>query len=152
MELYYAKIGLDGLVLDVFKVPSIEAVDPETLEVEDVRAIDYLIRLTGHAAWKRTFKDASEYAMFAYRGCIWDTTNQIFCQSESEKPFPSWVMNTTNGMWEAPVALPADASNGIPEGRNHESNPVRYGWDEDAGEWVTAEAQGFAPLPEGAEG
>ena len=39
-------------------------------------------------------------------------------------PHPSWVLDTVNYKWEAPLPLPADA------------DTVAYYWDEDAGEWV----------------
>jgi hypothetical protein len=41
------------------------------------------------------------------------------------QPFPSWALNEGTGLWESPVPLPT------------EGGP--YQWDEDAGEWVTAD-------------
>lgn len=40
------------------------------------------------------------------------------------KPYPSWVLDETTCLWEAPVALPDDA------------DTVAYEWDEEAGNWV----------------
>lgn len=46
------------------------------------------------------------------------------------KPFNSWVLNETTCLWDAPVAMPADAGTGEP--------PKRYQWDEDSVNWVEA--------------
>jgi hypothetical protein len=44
------------------------------------------------------------------------------------KPFNSWVLNETTCLWDAPVAMPADAGTGEP--------PKRYQWDEESVNWV----------------
>ena len=38
------------------------------------------------------------------------------------KPYPSWLLNTTTGLWDAPVPYPNDGK--------------RYEWDEDTQSWV----------------
>jgi hypothetical protein len=38
------------------------------------------------------------------------------------KPYPSWTLNTTSYLWEAPVAMPTDDK--------------RYTWDEATTSWV----------------
>ena len=43
------------------------------------------------------------------------------------KPFDSWVLDEGTCLWVAPVALPDDA------------DTVAYAWDEEAGDWVTAD-------------
>jgi len=40
------------------------------------------------------------------------------------KPFPSWVLDPTKGLWEAPVPKPPAEDGGM------------WVWDEDAQEWV----------------
>jgi hypothetical protein len=42
------------------------------------------------------------------------------------KPFPSWTLNETSCLWEAPVAMPTDGK--------------MYSWDEDSGSWKEATA------------
>lgn len=44
------------------------------------------------------------------------------------KPYSSWVLNETTCLWDAPVAMPADAGTGEP--------PKRYTWDEGTANWV----------------
>jgi hypothetical protein len=38
------------------------------------------------------------------------------------QPYPSWLLNTTTGLWEAPVPYPTDGKH--------------YTWDEDTQSWV----------------
>jgi len=38
------------------------------------------------------------------------------------KPYPSWLLNTTTGLWDPPVPYPTDGK--------------RYEWDEDTQSWV----------------
>ena len=38
------------------------------------------------------------------------------------KPYPSWTLNETTCLWDAPVAYPTDGK--------------AYSWDEEAGNWV----------------
>jgi len=50
------------------------------------------------------------------------------------KPYNSWVLNETTCLWDAPVAMPADAGTGEP--------PKRYTWDEATISWVEVETEG----------
>jgi hypothetical protein len=38
------------------------------------------------------------------------------------KPYPSWLLNTTTGLWDPPIPYPTDGKN--------------YVWDEDTQSWV----------------
>ena len=42
------------------------------------------------------------------------------------QPYPSWTLNETSCLWEAPVAMPTDGK--------------MYNWDEDSGSWKEATA------------
>lgn len=48
------------------------------------------------------------------------------------KPFNSWVLDEQTCLWNAPVAMPADAGTGEP--------PKRYTWDEATTSWVEVNA------------
>ena len=43
------------------------------------------------------------------------------------QPYPSWLLNITTGLWEAPVPYPTDGK--------------QYVWDEDAQSWVKVPEQ-----------
>jgi len=44
------------------------------------------------------------------------------------KPYASWVLDEQTCLWNAPVAMPADAGTGEP--------PKRYTWDEATTSWI----------------
>lgn len=60
---------------------------------------------------------------YAGLGFTYDATLDAFIP---EKPFPSWLLNTTSCLWEAPVPYPTDGK--------------AYVWDEEQQSWVKAPA------------
>ena len=58
---------------------------------------------------------------FAVPGGSYDAENDAFYDIQ---PYPSWTLNTTSYLWEAPVALP-EAGEG-----------EEYDWDEETETWV----------------
>ena len=44
------------------------------------------------------------------------------------KPYPSWVLNNTTGIWEAPVAIPVQEE-GV--------DLIEYVWDEESQSWTS---------------
>jgi hypothetical protein len=63
-------------------------------------------------------------ANFASIGYTYDKANDVFY---APQPYPSWVLNTTTWLWEAPVAYPIDGKG--------------YIWNESAQSWVLAPGQ-----------
>ena len=55
---------------------------------------------------------------YAGIGFTWDPDNDVFY---SPQPYPSWVLNETTWIWEAPVAYPTDGE--------------AYIWNENQGNW-----------------
>jgi hypothetical protein len=63
---------------------------------------------------------------YAGLGYTYDAERDAFIPP---KPFASWVLNEDSTcLWDAPVAMPADAGTGEP--------PKRYTWDEATTSWV----------------
>ena len=56
---------------------------------------------------------------YAGIGYTYDQTNDVFY---APKPYPSWTLNETTWLWQAPIAYPADGKN--------------YSWDEANQSWV----------------
>jgi hypothetical protein len=65
---------------------------------------------------------------YAGLGYTYDAERNAFIPP---KPFASWVLNEDTCLWDAPVAMPADAGTGEP--------PKRYTWDEETISWVEVE-------------
>jgi hypothetical protein len=55
---------------------------------------------------------------YAGIGYTYDVTNDVFY---APQPYPSWVLNNTTWLWEAPVAKPTDGKS--------------YIWDENIQNW-----------------
>ena len=72
--------------------------------------------------WLETFKDGTRGHM-AGIGYSYDSELDAFIPAQ---PYPSWVLDEETLLWSAPVPIP-DTENS-------------YVWDEDAGDWVAAEA------------
>jgi hypothetical protein len=65
---------------------------------------------------------------YAGIGYTYDAARDAFIPP---KPYNSWVLNEDTCLWDAPVAMPADAGTGEP--------PKRYTWDEATTSWVEIE-------------
>jgi hypothetical protein len=57
---------------------------------------------------------------YAGIGYTYDTENDVFY---APQPFPSWILNNTTWLWEAPVAMPTD-------GKQYKWNESITNWEE----------------------
>jgi hypothetical protein len=57
---------------------------------------------------------------YAGIGYVYDATNDVFYE---QQPFPSWTLNNTTWLWEAPVAYPTD-------GKVYKWNESITNWEE----------------------
>jgi hypothetical protein len=57
---------------------------------------------------------------YAGIGYTYDATNDVFY---APQPYPSWVLNNTTWLWEAPVAMPTD-------GKDYRWNESITNWEE----------------------
>lgn len=55
---------------------------------------------------------------FAGIGYVYDIINDVFYESQ---PYPSWILNNTTWLWEAPIAYPTDGK--------------QYKWNESITNW-----------------
>ena len=56
---------------------------------------------------------------YGQTGFTWDAVNQVFY---APQPYPSWVLNESTWLWQAPVPYPTDGN--------------QYYWDESTLSWV----------------
>lgn len=56
---------------------------------------------------------------YACIGDVYDATNDVFY---AKRPYPSWTLNTSKWIWEAPIPIPIDNKN--------------YLWDETTKNWI----------------
>jgi hypothetical protein len=108
----FAKIGLNGKVIEVHSVVNEVLHDSNGIEREDI-GIDFLTKLHGWAIWKQTsynthggIHDNGGTPLrknHAGMGYTYDEDRDAFIP---KKPYNSWILNENTCLWEAPVAIP----------------------------------------------
>jgi len=115
---HFAKIGLNGKVIEVTKVNNEVLHDSNGVE-QEVNGIDFLTKLTGYPVWKQTSYNANLRKNFAGVGYTYDEDKDAFIPP---KPYSSWTLNETTCLWEPPVVYPTD-------GQRYTWNETNQSWD-----------------------
>jgi hypothetical protein len=109
---HFAKLGVGNKVLRVSVVSNDVAVSEQA-------GIDFLNNLYGSRdVWKQTSYNGNIRKNFAGKGFTYDEDRDAFIPP---KPYPSWTLNETTCIWEAPVAYPDDGQ--------------IYNWNESTQQW-----------------
>ena len=124
----FAKIGLNGKVLEVQSVNNSVLLDSNGTEQEQ-KGIDFLTKQTNWPIWVQCSYNTRQGVHITggtpFRknypgvGYIYDEDNDAFIP---KKPHSNFVLNETTGLWEPPVAYPDDGN--------------QYRWDFDSESWV----------------
>jgi hypothetical protein len=122
---HFAKIE-NNVVTQVIVVDNKDCADASGVEKEYIGAA-FCEKLFG-GTWKQTSYNGSIRKNYAGIGYSYDSERDAFIPP---KPYNSWVLNENTCLWDAPVAMPADAGTGEP--------PKRYTWDEATTSWVESE-------------
>ena len=127
----FAKIGLNGKVIEVLSVVNEVLHDSNGVEQENI-GIDFLTKLTGYPLWKQTSYNTHRGVHdnggtplrknHAGIGYTYDENRDAFIPP---KPFNSWILNEDTCLWEAPVARPEDEN--------------MYSWNESTLTWDIVE-------------
>jgi hypothetical protein len=123
----FAKIGLNGKVIEVLSVVNEVLHDSNGIEQESI-GIDFLTKLTGYPVWKQTSYNThggvhnnngtplrKNHAGIGY---TYDEDRDAFIP---KKPFNSWILNESTCNWESPIPYPQDNN--------------RYNWNEQNQSW-----------------
>ena len=121
---HFANIDDNGIVTSVIVVADSDAPN-------EAAGIAFCKSLLGSDTnWVQTSYNNNIRCRYAGIGMKYDSTNDVFYD---QQPYPSWVLNTSTWLWEAPVPLPDDAT------FDNEGNPteiITYTWDEDTRAWT----------------
>jgi hypothetical protein len=120
----FAKIGLNGKVIEVLSVNNEVLHDSNGVEQESI-GIDFLTKLTGYPVWVQTSYNNNFRKNHAGIGMTYDEDRDAFIP---KKPFNSWILNETTCLWEAPVAMPELTQEQI-------DNKNYYAWNEQIKNW-----------------
>jgi len=129
----FAKIGLNGKVIEVQSVNNEVLHDANGVEQENI-GINFLTNLTGWAIWKQTSYNThggvhdnggtplrKNHASVGY---TYDEDRDAFIPP---KPYPSWTLNETTCLWEAPTPKPN--RDGLEENQVWSWNETNQIWD-----------------------
>ena len=124
----FAKIGLNGKVIEVLSVNNNVLKDSNGVEQEAI-GIDFLTKLTGWAIWKQTSYNThggihnnngtplrKNHAGIGY---TYDEDRNAFIPP---KPFNSWILNEDTCLWQSTIAKPQDDN-------EYKWNEVALSWD-----------------------
>lgn len=120
---HFAKLDENNRVIAVHVLNNEVILDNE-VESEQ-KGIAFLSDLHGHSNWKQTSYNGSFRGRYAGIGDTYDASLDAFIP---EKPYPSWVLNTSSYVWESPVPHPIDGK--------------LYNWSEEQGQWIEVPANG----------
>ena len=102
---YFAKIGTGNIIETVIKINNSVITDSNGVEQEQL-GIDFINNLYGtRDVWKQTSYNGNIRKNYAGIGYTYDQTRDAFIPP---KPYPSWTLNETTCLWEAPVAMPTE--------------------------------------------
>jgi len=120
---HFAQLDENNVVTQVIVVSNNELLDANGVEREEL-GVGFCQRLFG-GNWKQTSYNHNFRKRYAGIGYTYNAEIDAFVPP---KPFPSWVLNSTDANWEAPVPQPADM--GMEEGQK------MYSWNEETTSWV----------------
>jgi len=109
---HFAKV-LDGVVIDVI------VAEPEFIETYVDPNPGVWIQTSYNTHGNQHPEGRPLRGNYAGIGYIYDQENDVFYPPA---PYPSWILNNTTWLWEAPVSYPTDDK--------------LYAWSEDTQNWV----------------
>src|SRR5210317_1993020 len=117
---HFAKLGKGNIVEKVVVVSN-------DIATTEQAGIDFLNNLYGtRDVWKQTSYNGNIRRNFAGIGWKYDQTLDAFI---SPQPYPSWTLNETTCVWEAPVARPEYTQEQIDNGNRYNWNEENQTWD-----------------------
>ena len=139
---HFAKLGSNSKVIQVLTLNNGDMLNADGVEDESVGQ-QYLERHNNWPAqmWIQTSYNTSGgkhnsgddskalRGNYAGIGYIWDEDNNLFYP---QKPYASWVLNTTTATWHSPIG---DAPELTAEQEADTENTYGYDWNEDDQSW-----------------
>ena len=134
---HFAKIGMNGKVLQVLTLDNKNMLNADGVEDEKVGQ-QYLQQHNNWTAemWIQTsyntYKNQHKNGGTPFRGnyagigYTWDEDNQIFW---SKKPYPSWIKDLTTASWKSPIGDAPELT------QEQKDNNLYYKWNEENQSW-----------------
>ena len=122
---HFAQLDEHNVVIDVHVVHNNEMLTPEGVESEDMGKTFFINWSGGHQKWAQTSYNGTFRKNYAGKGYTYDAQRDAFIPP---KPYPSWVLNESTCVWDAPVAYP---TNGYPLNADGDM----FQWNEETLAW-----------------
>lgn len=116
---HFAKVSPQGIVEEVVVISNDDLLDENGIEQEQLGTA-ICQRIFGAGTWVQTSFNENLNGEFAQPGFIYSAEHHVF--RSPEQPYPSWFVNPSSGLWEAPVPKPASGH--------------ILAWDEDSQTWI----------------
>jgi hypothetical protein len=117
---YFAKLGIDNMVLGVFAVNNVDTMTPQGEEREEI-GVEFLQKVTGHETWKQTSYNGRIRKNYAGIGYTYDSTRDAFIPP---KPYSSWTLDENTCNWKPSTPAPTT------ENKTYTWNESTLSWDE----------------------
>jgi hypothetical protein len=117
---HFVKLGKGNIVERVEVVSN----DIATTEQTGVEFLQNLYN--DRATWKQTSYNGNIRKNFAGIGYKYDQTRDAFI---SPQPYPSWTLNETTCLWEAPIPMPELTQEQIDNKSGYKWNEENQSWD-----------------------
>jgi hypothetical protein len=103
----FAQLDENNIVINVIVVDDKELLDSDGNPQESI-GIAFCQKILGESnKWVQTSNTGAFRKNYARVGEMYDVARDAF--RDITPPFPSWVLNETTCMWEAPIPYPTDA-------------------------------------------
>ena len=132
---HFAQIDSDNIVTNVIVVGNEDCLDSDNNESEAVGIAFCKDLLGADTNWVQTSYNDNIRFRYAGIGMKYDSTNDVFYP---QQPYPSWTLNTSTWVWDAPVAMPDDAGY---DDMENATVYVEYTWNEDTLSWDREETE-----------
>jgi hypothetical protein len=116
---HFAQLDENNVVLQVIVVNNNELM--ENGDESEAKGIAFCQSLFPNTNWVQTSYNANFRKRYAAITSVYLPSLDIFSEP---KPYPSWVLDESNGEWNAPVSYPDDG--------------IKYVWDEETQSWIPA--------------
>jgi hypothetical protein len=123
---YFAKLGTGNIIEKVISINNDVITDANGVEQEQL-GVDFINKLYNtRDVWKQTSYNNNIRKNYAGIGYTYDQTRDAFIPP---KPFPSWILNETTCLWEAPITRPELTQEQLDNGVGHIWNETNQTWD-----------------------
>lgn len=119
---HFAELNEDNIVVSVLVVSNDVLLNDNGEEQESL-GVSLLNNLYGHSRWKQCSYNSNFRARYPGIGSEYLPEINVFAESI---PYPSWTLNRSTGLCEAPVAEP-----------DYNSTTHFIFWDEENLQWIT---------------